>query len=88
MNGKHYIIEVKPKSGAGYNPLHDEVDGCEAVILEAKSGGIGWFSYKFEDCMYYGWHTMHTSLINGVDEHDGVVTIETRNSVYTFKEME
>ena len=46
MNGKHYIIEVKPKSGAGYNPLHDEVDGCEAVILEAKSGGIGWFSYK------------------------------------------
>ena len=84
MNGKHYIMSVKAKEGVRYNPLHDKIDGCEAVILEAKSGGIGWMSYKdyWED-----WHTMHTSLINGVDEHDGVVTIETRNSVYTFTEM-
>ena len=88
MNSKHYIMSVKAKENVRYNPLHDEIDGCEAVILEAKAGDIGWMSYKYEDCMYHGWHTMHTSLINGVDEHDGVVTIETRNSVYTLKEIE
>ena len=87
MNTKHYIMEAKPKEGTSYNSLHDEVNGCEAVIIEAKPGDIGWFSYKYEDYPWNRWHTMHTSIINGVNETDEGIFVNTRNTIYVFKEI-
>ena len=68
-NSQKYTIEVIP----GYlgNPLHDEIRGCTAVIIDITVGKRGWIAYKAMDVLGEDyWHRLHTSTIEYIDEND------------------
>lgn len=78
----NYILEVSPKSGKRYNPLHNKCNGCTAGILSADVGQSAWFWYydDVEDIK----HRVKTSRIKKKTEQDKAIIIETENTYYTF----
>lgn len=84
-NSQKYTIEVIP----GYlgNPLHDEIRGCTAAIIDITVGKRGWIAYKGMDVFGEDyWYRLHTSTIEYIDENDsGEIIIKTMNSKYILK---
>ena len=82
LSGIHpkYTMSVHPKAGTTYNPLHDEVDGATATIIDLAVGERGWLAYCFAPD---DWHRIHTSTGEDVvvDEY-GNVMVATNNTIY------
>lgn len=80
-----YTLSVHQKEGRPYNPVHDEVDGATATIIDLPVGNRGWIAYCFAPD---DWHRLHTSDVEdiAVDEY-GNVAVTTRNTVYRLAKL-
>ena len=80
---KYRIVGVKSKRPK-VNRWHELVTGKLCTIESLEPGESGWL--VIEGIAYRDWPTQfHTSPVIGTTEKDGVLTIETANSVYTLK---
>lgn len=84
-----YTLTVNPKYGTAYNPVHDEVNGATATIIDLTVGERGWLAYKLYDV--FGtecWHRLHTSIVENVMvDEDGNVVLVTRNTNYILNKI-
>lgn len=86
LNNIHpkYALSVIPKKGSPHNPIHNEVDGCMATIIDLTVGKRGWIAFLSdttggED----SWHRLHTSPIEKITVGDnGEIEVVTRNTLY------
>ena len=88
-----FKLDIKPKEGTKYNPLHDEANGCIASVLDIEVGKRGWINYMTDDYLWeHSWHRIHTSIIEKIDadlEDNCInkVTITTMNTIYTLTKI-
>lgn len=80
-----YIMSVYPKAGRPYNPIHDEINGSTATIINLEIGERGWVAYEtFKN----EWHRLHLSIVEDVLIADnGDLTVTTTNTVYKFAKL-
>lgn len=80
-----YHLAVCPKNQSPYNPTRSKIDGSVATIIDLPIGERGWFVVVDE---YDYWHRIHTSIVEAVNvDKDGNVTLNTANTIYTFKKI-
>lgn len=82
LNNIHpkYALSVIPKKGSPHNPIHNQVDGCMATIIDLTVGKRGWIAYTPEEDY---WSRLHTSPIEKVTMGDnGEIEVVTRNTLY------
>ena len=90
-----FKLDIQPKEGTRYNPLHDEANGCIASVLDIEVGKRGWINYMTDDYLWeHSWHRIHTSMIEKIDigyDNDSncinKLTIITLNTVYTLTKI-
>ena len=88
-----FKLDIQPKEGTAYNPLHDEANGCIASVLDIEVGKRGWINYMTDDYLWeHSWHRIHTSMIEKidigyVDNCINKLTIVTMNTVYTLTKI-
>lgn len=79
-----YTLEVRPKEGTHFNPIHSEIDGLTATIVDLPIGERGSFVVDHG----YGWMMISTSTVEDVSsDEQGNVTLTTRNTVYIFNKI-
>lgn len=77
-----YIVSVYPKAGRPYNPIHNEIDGSTATIINLNVGERGWVAYETFPNV---WHRLHLSIIEDImASENGDLTVTTTNTVYKF----
>ena len=79
-----YTLQVIPKAGRPYNPVHDEINGKIATVVDLTVGKRGWIAFLSDNSMGDdSWHRLHTSPIEIVDVFaDGNITVSTKNTIY------
>ena len=88
-----FKLDIQPKEGTAYNPLHDEANGCIASVLDIEEGTRGWINYLTDAYLWArSWHRIHTSIIEKIDfdlEENCInkVTITTMNTIYTLTKI-
>ena len=88
-----FKLDIQPKEGTAYNPLHYEANGCIASVLDIEEGKRGWINYMTNDYLWErSWHRIHTSIIEKIDvalEDNCInkVIITTMNTVYTLTKI-
>lgn len=82
---KYVIVSVESKRPGHVNKWHERVTGKRCVVACLM---LGWSAtFRIEGLSPVASSTMfHTSPVVNVTAKDGVLTIETVNSVYMLKE--
>lgn len=81
MNGKYIIAAITPKNGK-HNFYHDDMRGSICEILSAEIGEEADIKYLPNyDNLY---HYVTTTKVASVEERNGILTIETKNTIYTL----
>ena len=83
-----YILKVQPKEGTLFNPLHNEIDGLVATIIDLNVGERGLFVVNVDNGWQQDWVKISTSTVLDVTVNDnGNVILTTRNTIYTFNKI-
>lgn len=85
MNNKKYVIDNIEEKYGRYNPTHEEVSGLVCYPAYLCIGERGWLLY--EESYGYWPRVYHLSVVEKVTENENSVIIETKNSIYTLKEV-
>lgn len=82
MNNRYIIAAIDPQNGK-HNFYHDEMRGSIATIVSAEVGDGAIIRYipEYDD----RYHHVTTSTVKSAEEKDGVLVIETSNTIYTFQ---
>ena len=80
-----YIMSVYPKAGRPHNPIHDEINGSTATIINLEIGERGWVAYEtFKN----EWQRLHLSIIEDVSvAENGDLSVRTTNTIYQFAKI-
>ena len=81
MNGKYIIIAIDPQNGK-HNFYHDEMRGSVATIVSAEIGDGAVIRYipEYDNLPHY----VTTTTVKSIEKKNGVLIIETHNTVYTL----
>jgi hypothetical protein len=84
----HTIVAVEPKNPEYHNPYHQKMVNRPCLIFDATPGCMGIFLVDV-DYDETKMHTFFTSRVLGstYDDVSGILTIETENTVYQFREI-
>lgn len=82
---KRYIIEDIHEKGRR-NYRHDIILNCLCYLAYVKVGERAWILYQ--ETHEYHPHVCHLSTVQEVRRSPGILTIETKNSIYTLREVE
>lgn len=82
MNNRYIIAAIDPQNGK-HNFYHDEMRGSIATIVSAEVGDGAIIRYipEYDD----RYHHVTTSTVKSAEEKDGVLVIETSNTIYTLQ---
>lgn len=85
MNNRYIIAAIDPQNGK-HNFYHDEMRGSIATIVSAEVGDGAIIRYipEYDD----RYHHVTTSTVKSAEEKDGVLVIETSNTIYTLQAVE
>lgn len=79
----YQISDIKPKSG-NLREVHQSALGRPCYIVSLDPGERGMLMFK-PDYDPDEWHRLHLSTIQNVTDDNGIVSIETRNTVYILQ---
>lgn len=81
-----YTLSVQPKDGARYNPVHNDVQGTVATVIDVEPGQRGWIAYYAD--YDERWHRLHTSIVQELYvDASGNIVITTENTFYSLHRL-